>query len=84
MLPSCAVALAGFTPNLPSPLDVCLGKYLNIWIEVLSVTVHGVCHSQGFHDYLLGSLAAPFGFTRYLPHTHLLLMGLKEEKLSVC
>ena len=42
--------------------------------EVLSVTVPGGCHSQDGHDYLLGSLAAPFCFIRHLPHTHLLLM----------
>ena len=38
--------------------------------------VPGGCHSQGCHGYLLGSLAAPFSFTRHLVHTHLLLMGL--------
>ena len=31
-----------------------------------------------FMVYILGSIAAPFGFTRYLPHNylHVLLMGL--------
>ena len=84
-LPSCPVALAGFIPSPPSPLDVCLDKYLRIFsTEVLSVTVHGGCCSQGFHGYLLGLLAAHFGFTGYLPHAHVFLMGLKGEKLSVC
>ena len=41
------------------------------------MTVPGGCHSQGCHGYLLGSLVAPFCFMRDLPHTHLLLMGLK-------
>ena len=31
--------------------------------------VPGGCGSQGCHGYLLGMLAAPFGFTRHLPHT---------------
>ena len=44
--------------------------------EVFSVMVRGGCRSQGCHGYLLGSLAAPFCFSRHLPHTHLLLMGL--------
>ena len=44
--------------------------------EVFSVTVRGECCSQGCPGYLLGSLAVPFCFTRHLPHTHLLLMGL--------
>lgn len=33
---------------------------------VLSVIVPGGCRSKGCHGYLLGSLAAPFGFTRHL------------------
>ena len=44
--------------------------------EVFSVTVQGGCCSQGCHGYLIGSLAAPFCFTRHLHHTHLLLVGL--------
>ena len=32
--------------------------------------------------YLLGSLVAPFGFTRHLPHTHLLQMGLTYHQYS--
>ena len=44
--------------------------------EILSVTVPGGCRSQGCHGYLLRSLVAPFLFFRYLPLTHLLLMGL--------
>ena len=41
------------------------------------MTGPGGCHSQSCHGYLLGSLVAPFCFMRHLPHTHLLLMGLK-------
>ena len=36
------------------------------------MTVAGGCRSQCCHGYLLDSLAAPIGFTRHLPHTHLL------------
>ena len=45
--------------------------------------VPGGCYSQGCHGYLLGSLAAPFSFTRRLPHTHLLLMGLTKVNYHI-
>ena len=38
--------------------------------------VPGGCRSQDFHGYFLGSLVAPFGFTRHLPHTHLQCMSI--------
>ena len=47
------------------------------------MTVPDGCRSHGCHGYLLGSLAAPFCFTRHLPHTHLLLMGLIGWKIGV-
>ena len=52
------------------------------------------CSSQGCHVCLPGSIAAPFAFTRYLSHTHLLSEGLilinffaqamAEEKKRYC
>ena len=65
-----------FAPSPPFPLDALRKVSAHFSTEVLSVMVPGGCHSQGFHGYFLGSLVAPFGFTRHLPHTHLQCMSI--------
>ena len=48
-----------FAPSPPS-LWMCLGKYnyTKLPTEVLNVTVHSKCHSQGFHGHILCSPVA--------------------------
>ena len=48
--------------------------------EVLTPKCDGAggCFSEGHFAYLLGLLAAPFSFTRRLPHTHLSSMLLNS------
>ena len=72
---------------LPPPLPP---LWMLFWVSICTffrrgshVTVPGGCRSQGCHGYLLGSPVAPFCFTRQLPCTYLLLMGL-NGKLIIC